>query len=119
MSMRSAAALTVVVVTTALAGCAAPGAAKSPEGKATAVMSVTHQPGEPRGRDAYLQELKAAHVPVSVRGDSEVRIGEGVCEQLKAGASEGSLADDLARGIPVWTRAQALTVVRTARDTLC
>ncbi|XVV07858.1 DUF732 domain-containing protein [Actinosynnema sp. CA-248983] len=74
-------------------------------------------PGDKRA--AYLAALSAAGVPVSVRGDSEVLIAQGVCSELAGGASRAKLVGDLAGMGGVMTPDRAEVVVAAAEQTYC
>lgn len=67
--------------------------------------------------DGFIAALRAGGVPVSESGDPERLIGQGVCQQIHAGASPDKLAHDLtASG---YTLAQASTVVAAAQENFC
>lgn len=70
-------------------------------------------------RAAYLAALSAAGVPVSVSGDSEVLIAQGVCSELADGAARTKLVGDLAGMGGVMTLDRAEAVVAAAEQTYC
>lgn len=73
----------------------------------------------PSQRVEFLQEIDHVGVPRSASGNSEVLIGQGVCAQLALGRDLGSIATELARAVPLWTREQAMLVSTAARGALC
>lgn len=70
-------------------------------------------------RAEYLAALSAAGVPVSVSGDSEVLIAQGVCNELAGGTARAKLVDDLARMGGVMTPDRAEAMVAAAEQTYC
>ncbi|MEV8441889.1 DUF732 domain-containing protein [Actinosynnema sp. NPDC051121] len=74
-------------------------------------------PGDKRAE--YLAALAAAGVPVSVSGDSEVLIAQGVCNELAGGTVRAKLVDDLARMGGVMTPDRAEAMVAVAEQIYC
>lgn len=73
----------------------------------------------PAQRSRFLADLDAHHVPRSASGQSEVLIGQGVCDQLAAGRDIGTIAHELATSLGSWSFDQASVVVAAARGELC
>ncbi|WP_170176381.1 DUF732 domain-containing protein [Lentzea flaviverrucosa] len=70
-------------------------------------------------RAEYLAALSAEGVPVSVSGDSEVLIAQGICNELASGAARAKLVDDLARMGGVMTPGRAEAMLAAAEQTYC
>lgn len=98
---------------------AAPSASTTtpPTSTVTATSAPVASPSSTGNLDGFLAALRAGGVPVSATGESEALIGQGVCEQIRAGNSPDKLAHDLTSA--GYTSAQAATVVAAAQENFC
>jgi hypothetical protein len=109
-----------ILVVALLSACGAPQMGPEPTRPSTTPPVTIVSPASAEGRErAYLDGLRAASVPLSRNGDTEVRIGRGICAEVTKGADPEALADDLLRAVPSWTSDNVTAVVRTALVTLC
>jgi hypothetical protein len=87
-----------------------------------AVAVVAPVPAPVKGRGFYLAELRN-RMPVSVSGDTETLIAQGVCQQLAAGTPRAALVNDLnAMTAPMFGvngYYYAVAMVDTARENYC
>lgn len=107
----------VLVVVVLTAGCSA-GPATGTLAPATPAPVTTTARGSWLERD-YLDALRAAQVPVSRTGESEISIGRGVCAEVAKGMDPEALADDLLRSVPGWSSDNVTALIRTALTMLC
>jgi hypothetical protein len=70
-------------------------------------------------RNRFLASLREAGVPVSLTGESEVLIAEGLCKAFAAGATEARLVEDMQSLGAVWTPESASAMVRSAGTHYC
>ncbi|WP_156757073.1 DUF732 domain-containing protein [Actinokineospora pegani] len=102
-----------------------PGVAEAPPEAPRAVPTSTTIPGYTRPlaqdpkREAYLQEIGAAGVPIGPTGDAEVLIAQGICKSLAQGAPRATMVSNVGNLGEEYTPARSEAMVAAAERHIC